>query len=58
MPYQDGKKAQQSQSLAEDKMNEIPIQPIALTTPFIPPQFQSYMSNFMKNLIDIYIAFY
>ena len=33
----------------------IPVQPIALTTPFIPPQFQSYLNNFMKNFYTPFV---
>jgi len=40
--------------IPSEKM-EMPIEPIALTTPFIPPQFQSYMSNFMKNFYTPFI---
>jgi hypothetical protein len=31
-----------------DKEARLPIQPIALTSPFIPPQFSSYLNSFMQ----------
>ena len=50
--YQENKKPP---TMVESKMAEIPIQPIALSTPFFPPQFQSYMSNFMKNFYTPFV---
>ena len=32
-----------------DKQASLPLQPFSLSSPFIPPQFQSYLNNFMKN---------
>ena len=49
--YQDGK----TKSTATSKMASIPIEPIALTTPFFPPQFQTQLSNFMKNFYTPFI---
>ena len=37
------------------KQAALPIQPIALTSPFIPPQFSSYLNNFMKNFYTPFI---
>lgn len=47
--YQDTKKP------APQKPSEIPIQPIALSSPFFPPQFQNYLNNFMKNFYTPFI---
>ena len=41
--YQDAKKP------PPPRPTELPIQPIALSSPFFPPQFQNYLNNFMKN---------
>ena len=49
--YQDVK----SKSTAAAKQASIPIEPIALTTPFFPPQFQTQLSNFMKNFYTPFI---
>jgi len=38
-----------------DKQASLPIEPIALTTPFFPPQFQNQLSNFMKNFYTPFI---
>jgi hypothetical protein len=38
-----------------DKQAALPIEPIALTTPFFPPQFQNQLSNFMKNFYTPFI---
>ena len=37
------------------KQSEIPLQPMALTSPFFPPQFQSYLNNFMKNFYTPFV---
>ena len=42
-------------SIAAAKQASIPIEPIALTTPFFPPQFQTQLSNFMKNFYTPFI---
>jgi hypothetical protein len=34
---------------------ELPIQPVALSSPFFPPQFQNYLNNFMKNFYTPYV---
>jgi hypothetical protein len=49
--YQEGK----TKSTAATKQASIPIEPIALTTPFFPPQFQTQLSNFMKNFYTPFI---
>lgn len=41
--YQDSKKP------PPPRPTELPIQPVALSSPFFPPQFQNYLNNFMKN---------
>lgn len=33
----------------------MPLQPFALSSPFMPPQFQSYFNNFMKNFYTPFI---
>lgn len=33
----------------------LPLQPFSLSSPFIPPQFQSYLNNFMKNFYTPFI---
>lgn len=38
-----------------DKQAALPLQPFALSSPFIPPQFQSYLNNFMKNFYTPFI---
>lgn len=38
-----------------DKQASLPLQPFALSSPFIPPQFQSYLNNFMKNFYTPFI---
>ena len=49
--YQDPKK---SNPLA-DKQARLPIQPLVLSSPFMPPQFSTYLSNFMKNFYTPFI---
>ena len=50
--YQEQKK-KQAQPLA-DKMI-LPVQPVALTSVYTPPQFQSYLNNVMKNFYTPFI---
>lgn len=38
-----------------DKQAMIPLQPFALSSPFMPPQFQNYFNNFMKNYTTPFI---
>ena len=38
-----------------DKQASLPLQPFSLSSPFIPPQFQSYLNNFMKNFYTPFI---
>ena len=38
-----------------DKQAQLPLQPFALSSPFIPPQFQSYLNNFMKSYYTPFI---
>lgn len=38
-----------------DKQANLPIEPIALSTPFIPPQFQNYLNTFMKQYTTPFI---
>jgi len=38
-----------------DKQAMLPLQPLSLSSPFIPPQFQSYLNNFMKNFYTPFI---
>ena len=47
--YQDAKKP------PPQKSNELPIQPVALSSPFFPPQFQNYLNNFMKNFYTPFV---
>jgi hypothetical protein len=47
--YQDTKKA------PPQKPMELPVQPIALSSPFFPPQFQNYLNNFMKNFYTPFV---
>ena len=47
--YQDAKKP------PPPRPNELPIQPVALSSPFFPPQFQNYLNNFMKNFYTPYV---
>jgi len=49
--YQEGK----TKSAAATKQASIPIEPIAVTTPFVPPQLQTQLSNFMKNFYTPFI---
>ncbi len=37
------------------KQANIPLEPVALSSPFIPPQFSTYLSNFMKNFYTPFI---
>lgn len=41
--------------LADKQQAMIPLQPFALSSPFMPPQFQSYFNNFMKNFYTPFI---
>lgn len=41
--------------LAEKQQAMLPIQPFALSSPFMPPQFQNYFNNFMKNFYTPFI---
>jgi hypothetical protein len=43
------------QEMIAQKQAQIPIQPIGMTTPFIPPQFQTYLNTFMKNYYTPFI---
>jgi hypothetical protein len=47
--YQDAKKP------PPPRPTELPIQPIALSSPFFPPQFQNYLNNFMKNFYTPFV---
>lgn len=38
-----------------DKQGLIPLQPFALSSPFMPPQFQNYFNNFMKHYTTPFI---
>ncbi len=38
-----------------DKQAMLPLQPFSLSSPFIPPQFQSYLNNFMKSFYTPFI---
>ena len=38
-----------------EKQGMLPLQPFALSSPFIPPQFQSYLNNFMKTFYTPFI---
>ena len=40
---------QKKPNFLADKQANIALQPLALSSPFMPPQFQSYMNNMMKN---------
>jgi hypothetical protein len=41
--------------LADKQQAMLPLQPFALSSPFMPPQFQSYFNNFMKNFYTPFI---
>lgn len=41
--------------LADKQQAMMPLQPFALSSPFMPPQFQSYFNNFMKNFYTPFI---
>jgi hypothetical protein len=49
--YQDQKKG----NPLADKQARLPIEPFTLSSPFIPPQFSTYLSNFMKNFYTPFI---
>lgn len=38
-----------------DKQVGLPLQPLALSSPYFPPQFQTYLNNFMKNFYTPFI---
>jgi hypothetical protein len=38
-----------------DKQAMLPLQPFSLSSPFIPPQFQTYLNNFMKTFYTPFI---
>lgn len=44
-----------SNPLADKQQAMLPLQPFALSSPFMPPQFQSYFNNFMKNFYTPFI---
>jgi hypothetical protein len=44
-----------NKSIVSEKQASIPIEPVALTTPFVPPQLQTQLSNFMKNFYTPFI---
>lgn len=37
------------------KQGQLPLQPLMLSSPYFPPQFQTYLSNFMKNFYTPFI---
>ncbi len=41
--------------LGDKQQAMVPLQPFALSSPFMPPQFQSYFNNFMKNFYTPFI---
>jgi hypothetical protein len=41
--------------LADKQQAMMPLQPFALSSPFMPPQFQSYFNNFMKSFYTPFI---
>lgn len=41
--------------LADKQQAMMPLQPFALSSPFMPPQFQTYFNNFMKNFYTPFI---
>ena len=43
------------QNILAEKQASLPLQPFSLSSPFIPPQFQSYLSNFMKTFYTPFI---
>ena len=49
--YQDTKKP----NPLADKQGMIPLPPLSLSSPFMPPQFQNYFNNFMKNFYTPFI---
>ena len=44
-----------AEKVLAEKQAALPLQPIALTTPFIPPQCQNYLQDFMKNFYTPFI---
>jgi hypothetical protein len=46
---------QKKPNFLADKQANIALQPLALSSPFMPPQFQSYMNNMMKNFYTPFI---
>jgi hypothetical protein len=38
-----------------NKQAQLPIQPLTLSSPFMPPQFTTYLANFMKNFYTPFI---
>ncbi len=38
-----------------NKQAQLPIQPLTLSSPFMPPQFTTYLSNFMRNFYTPFI---
>jgi len=42
-------------SMAQQKMASLPVEPIAITTPYVPPQMQQQLNNFMKNFYTPFI---
>jgi hypothetical protein len=54
--YQEPKKPMNPELLkAKQAMGNTPIPPIALTSPFMPPQFQNYYNNFMKQFYTPFV---
>jgi len=54
--YQEPKKPMNPELLkAKQAMGNTPIPPIALTSPFMPPQFQNYYNNFMKEFYTPFV---
>ena len=47
--YQDAKKP------PPPRPTELPIQPLGLSSPFFPPQFQNHLNNFMKNFYTPFV---
>jgi len=46
---------QKKPNFLADKQANIALEPLALSSPFMPPQFQSYLNNMMKNFYTPFI---
>jgi len=54
-PPKAGYQENKTKSSVTTKQASLPLEPIAITTPFMPPQLQTQLSNFMKNFYTPFI---